>query len=170
MVKDKVNIPIKGRLWGCSDALRKLKPYSEILTGTADTAAREMKQSPQFLVKQEEQYTLILGPVYKYLEHSHPSFFKRVTEHYINQATELYKIHPAIKQLIDDNYTLRTQIESLPQDSKPRYLQPKQGYLHLLGINTLHRSSTMCPVVKTKIFRNLREKREATRDFLLREG
>jgi hypothetical protein len=117
MVKDKVNIPIKGRLWGCSDALRKLKPYSEILTGIADAAAREMKQSPLFEVKQEEQYTLILGPVYKYLEHSHPSFFKRVTEHYINQATELYRIHPDIKKQLDQYTALQEKLPDLAESA-----------------------------------------------------
>jgi hypothetical protein len=105
MTKDKVNIPIKGRLWGCSDALRKLKPYSEILEGHAEVAARAMKKSTMFTIKQEENYTLIQGPVFRYLEAYHTTFFKKVTEHYINQATELYKVHPDIKKELAQHST-----------------------------------------------------------------
>jgi hypothetical protein len=170
MVKDKVNIPIKGRLWGCSDALRKLKPYSEILEGVADVATREMKNSPMFTVKQEENYTLICGPVYRFLEAHHKSLFKRVTEHYINQATELYRIHPELKQSINDNNTVCTPIQSLPKNSKPRPLRYKQECINLSWFKSSHSPSTLRSMVKAESVLEKERRRKEFSGYLLRKS
>lgn len=116
MTKDKINIPIKGRLWGCSDGVRKLKPYNEILTGIYDDAVRSMKKNPMFKVKQEENYTLITGPVMKFLEAYHKEVFQKVSRYYSTQASDLYKIHPDIlaelKSKENENATLNVLAES----------------------------------------------------------
>jgi len=96
LTTDKKEIPIQGRLWGCSDSLRKLKPYEEILCDVSDTAIREMTNSNMFRTVIKEEFTLILGNVFDYLNHRHPSLMKKIKDFYITQAKSLYTIHPMI--------------------------------------------------------------------------
>lgn len=94
MTKDKKDLKLEGRLWGCSNSLRELKPYNTIIEGTASTALAQIQKSPLFTVEQKDNYTLIVGPVYSFLREYHKRFFDEVQKYYSQQVERLYKIHP----------------------------------------------------------------------------
>lgn len=96
MTTDKKEIKVEGRLWGCSNSLRKLKPYNTIIEGKASTALGKIQNSTLFKIEYKENYTLIIGPVYSFLRENHKSFYDEIQKHYSQQVEQLYKVHPDI--------------------------------------------------------------------------
>jgi hypothetical protein len=96
MTKEQDTLKVKGRIWGCSDALRKLIPYEKVIEGDLMKVARELCNDAYFEVERKENYTLIVGPVMRYIEKYHKQIHDDIITNLREQVTELYKIHPEI--------------------------------------------------------------------------
>lgn len=96
MTTDKKDIPLEGRLWGCSNQLRQLRTFTTMIEGDVNKAIYEMSNSSLFKVKKEENYTLYMGPVYLFLKRYHARVFKEVEDKNREQIEGLYLINPEI--------------------------------------------------------------------------
>lgn len=112
MTTDKKDLKLEGRLWGCSDALRKLKTFNTEICGEADTILSKIIKSPLFEQKHEENYTLITGPVYQFIKTYHRNFFNKIQHWQSQQIETLYKCHPELTEQED-----KPNKESIPIDN-----------------------------------------------------
>lgn len=122
MTKDQKEKKIEGRLWGCSDGLRTLKPYSTMIEAHAATALSEIMRNKNFEVRQEEKYTLITGKIYTYLRARHKQLMRDINEHNKNSIERLYKCHPdiidSIRASADTYETLASPLDTGQQPEK----------------------------------------------------
>lgn len=149
MTKDQKDRKIDGRLWGCSDSLRKLKHYSTMIESKEAIALSEIMKNSQFQVTQKENYTLITGKIYTYLKARHKKIFDEVNDYNRSQIERLYKIHPSLIEKQNDNHPLRTQIELLQTNSEPGRLRPGSRQLQLFGEQPGYCSPSMRSMVQT---------------------
>lgn len=96
MTKEQDTLKVKGRIWGCSDALRKLIPYEKVIEGDLLKVAQELCNESYFEVQRKDTHTLIIGPVMRYIEKYHKSIHEEIITNLREQVTELYKVHPEI--------------------------------------------------------------------------
>ena len=131
MTTDKKDIKLDGRLWGCSNSLRELKPYNTIIEGIANSALAQIQKSPEFTIKQEENFTLIIGPVYSFLHRYHKKFFDEVQKYYSQQIERLYKVHPDIIDQIK-----KQQTEEIKKEQRDLEIwKPKKKIIPQLQLN-----------------------------------
>jgi hypothetical protein len=119
---DKKDIPLNGRLWGCSDALRNLKPYEEIIPANDYAMLQEMASKDYIEVEIKEQYTLFTGKIFHFLEHFHKPKMDKIANHLKGQIIHLYKIHPAIRSHLEIQ---KAQNQILTEAAKPIYINHK---------------------------------------------
>lgn len=96
MTTDKNTLKLKGRIWGCSDQLRKLKPYETIIDNEFFDLANALSNETYFEVQRKETHTLINGPVMRYIKAYYKSQYLTITQSIAEQVKEIYKIHPSI--------------------------------------------------------------------------
>jgi hypothetical protein len=152
--KDKKSIPIKGRLWGCSDGLRKIKPYSEILEGHAFETAQALLQSKMMKVKIEEEYTLVYGNIRDFVRLYHGHTFKAMQKHWTENVKSLYTIHPKILENEKDRNIMYSSKNPLPFNTVFGTLQQKQISLNFPGkygdnsspsMRSMGKTAALCP-------------------------
>jgi len=119
---EKKDIKLDGRLWGCSDPLRKLKPYEEIISGGDYAMLAEMAEKDYIKVEVKEQYTLFTGKIFMFLEQFHKEKYNKISNHLKEQVNNLYRIHPAIRAQIEIEKTRKEKIE---EASAPIHIQTK---------------------------------------------
>lgn len=96
MTKEQDSLKVKGRIWGCSDALRNLIPYEGIIEGELIPVAQALMNENYFEVQRKDTHTLIIGPVMRYIEKFYKSTHEKITKNLREQVEELYKVHPKI--------------------------------------------------------------------------
>jgi len=131
MTKEQDTLKVKGRIWGCSDALRKLIPYEKVIEGDLMKVARELCNDAYFEVERKETHTLIVGPVMRYIEKYHKQIHEDIITNLREQVTELYKVHPEIlRQRQEQEEELKRQqmqeLEIQKQNADPWKLKNKR--------------------------------------------
>lgn len=82
--------PIKGRIWGCSDELRELRPYEQLMDIQIDRLITSCQNDRRFTVRAEDDYVIVNGPVLVKLKEEKPDILNRYTNHIKQQVFDLY--------------------------------------------------------------------------------
>jgi len=89
--KDLVEMrPIDGRMWGCSDALRKLSTPLTGETEALNEAVEGMSNTSGFKIVKKERFTMVFGPVDKYLQEHCPGLWFWWISFHQHQFNRLY--------------------------------------------------------------------------------
>jgi hypothetical protein len=96
MTKDETKRKINGKLWGASDAIRKLKPYEQFIEADAAEFVREICSYDEFRIFRDETVTVVIGDMQRFTELRYPFLNQKIKQHWIKSVTDIYKIHPEI--------------------------------------------------------------------------
>lgn len=130
MTKDQDSLKVKGRIWGCSDALRKLVPYEGVIEGELLKIANELMNESYFKVERKDTHTLICGPVMQYIEKFYKSTHEKINQNLREQVEEIYRVHPKIleERRARENEIIKEQMQTIEmknQNADPWNLKKK---------------------------------------------
>lgn len=97
--KDTGYRPIAGRIHGCADILKAVKPYEELMNNEVETFIRRIENNDKAKVKVTDEYTVIYADIEHWLMQIAPTVFNSYKNHHLDQLTLLYVDHqePPIK-------------------------------------------------------------------------
>lgn len=104
--------PIKGRIHGCSDKLKTIKPYEDILEGELEEFVKKVERLDSSRVRYADEYTVIYAPVEKWLLQISPSIYNKYRDYNLEVLRKLY--------LYEDEPVKEKELIEVPQ------LVPKQ--------------------------------------------
>lgn len=85
---------IDGRIWGCSDNLKKVEFFKILVDGNWDwrNFLQELNRKKN-IRKYEQEYFLLLSGEYKtLLKKSFPILYGQIKKHYVNEFNKLYRV------------------------------------------------------------------------------
>ncbi|NJK83115.1 MAG: hypothetical protein HC912_04130 [Saprospiraceae bacterium] len=121
VTKENDSLKIKGRIWGCSDALRKLVPYEKIIEGELWKVATNLCNEDYFEVQRNEQFTLIIGPVMRFIEKYHSLLHQEINTFLREQVKTIYKLHPEIIRKMGEQANQKEIIKATELENKKTY-------------------------------------------------
>jgi hypothetical protein len=83
---------IEGRIHGCSDDIRGLQPYQDVMIGKLDTFVRKVMEDETADVRVEEDYTIIKCNVNDMIKKYYPRLAREIIEYHHAIAVRLYSI------------------------------------------------------------------------------
>jgi hypothetical protein len=82
---------IEGRIHGCSDGLRTLQPYEDIMCSRTQDFVLDVMNDEKSAVIDRDEFTIVKCSVAKMIEKYYPDLRKSIAKHKISQAFELYR-------------------------------------------------------------------------------
>lgn len=89
---------IQGRVWGCSDAVRKGQVYEEFLGWQEHEIIEAAKKTGKPEVEKKEEYTIIRFPFREFIQANYPAYWEKIEEFYINVGRDIYHSPEPIPQ------------------------------------------------------------------------
>lgn len=99
VTKDTDERQIKGRIWGCSEALHTCKPYSMILHHTDEIIIDKLKEVATPREVKTDNFHYFGCKVYEFLEKYFPETFKKVLKHHNDLYYNLYSNEGLFKKI-----------------------------------------------------------------------
>ena len=84
--------PIKGRIHGCSDDLKRLQPYEELISNNINELITDLINQPDTKIINDDCYTIIFFKAHKILPILSPDLWKKMQAHYLDSVVDLYTI------------------------------------------------------------------------------
>ena len=94
---------IDGRIHGCSDGLRSLEPYQDLIDSRMQKFVNKVEKDEKSIVIADENFKVIKCSVKSMIEKYYPDLMKDLLKHKVSQAFKLYKIElpPEIQDFVD---------------------------------------------------------------------
>lgn len=90
IAKDSQNRTIEGRLWGCSDDLRKVRSYEVQADGSCYQLLNELRNEKSIRTIVDAHYSVFIGDIRTILKRSSPAMEKELKLHYLSIYKDLY--------------------------------------------------------------------------------
>lgn len=127
---------IQGKVWGCSDGLKKLKPKEELIEGEYRTMVDEVLSYDEFRIHQDEKITVAIGDIKRFLKIRYPKIHASLINHWSSQVSSIYKIHPSIIEASEKIRKLENQ----------KTLKSEQLYKTNLAVQQLNQTQSWNPL------------------------
>jgi hypothetical protein len=108
--------PIKGRIHGCSDALRKLTPYECLVDNNTSEFIEEAYNDKKSKILEGDCYTIILCNTQYLLKRTNRQLAQHISKYYIQTAIDLYTSYsmknktfdrPPVRPLVNKPYQIK---------------------------------------------------------------
>ena len=83
---------IEGRIHGCSDGMRNLRPYEEIMIDDIERMVERLQKDKDCIVINDPEFTIIRCSVRQKINQYNPSLAKKITKYNYAISQQLYKI------------------------------------------------------------------------------